>query len=203
MTPTRPTLPPPCAAPHPRAVARPALGSAPGSALAAALAAALPAALAAALGPALSAGLAAASFAAMRPACAAEGPRAHEVEAAIPGTPWTAVVAEGDGEPRSIGSYTLRVYAPAREGGARDRFVGGAIRPRDGTVESIRFSDLDRDGTPELVVVLRSVGTGGYQSADAYRLLGGVPRFAASVEGLPADDEPMRALSAKLRPRGR
>jgi hypothetical protein len=132
-----------------------------------------------------------------------DAPRAHEVEAPIPGTAWVAVAAEGDGEPRSIGSYTLRVYLPAREGGARDRFVAGALRPRDGTVESIRFADLDRDGSPELVVVLRSVGTGGYQSADAYRLRGGVPRFAASVEGLPADDEPMRALSAKLRPRGR
>jgi hypothetical protein len=188
MTPTRPTLPPPCAAPHPRAVAaRPARG----------------AALAAALGPALAAAIAAAPFVATRPACAAEGPRAHEVEAAIPGTPWTAVVAEGEGEPRSIGSYTLRVYSPAREGGARDRFVGGAIRPRDGTVESSRIADRAREGTPERGVVLRSVGTGSYQSADAYRLRGGVPRFAASVEGLPADDEPMRALSAKLRPRGR
>jgi hypothetical protein len=133
----------------------------------------------------------------------AAGEPAHEVEAAIPGTAWTAVAAEGDGEPRSIGSYALRVYAPAPGGGARDRFVAGAIRPRDGTVESIRFADLDRDGTPELVVVLRSAGTGGYQSADAYRLRGGVPRHAASVDGLPADDDPMRALSAKLRPRGR
>jgi len=187
MTPTRSTLPPPCASAPPYPAERPALGSA----------------LAAALGPVLAAVIAAASFVAIRPACAAEGPRALEVEAAIPGTPWTAVAAEGEGEPRSIGSYTLRIYSPAREGGVRDRFVAGTIRPRDGTVESIRFADLDRDGTPELVVVLRSVGTGGYQSADAYRLRGGVPRFAASVEGLPADDEPMRALSAKLRPRGR
>ncbi len=129
--------------------------------------------------------------------------RPHEVEASIPGTAWIAVAAEGDGEPRSIGSYALRVYSPAGEGGPRDRFVAGAIRPRDGTVEAIRFADLDRDGTPELVVVLRSAGSGGYLSADAYRLRGGAPRFAASVEGLPRDDDPIRALSAKLAPRGR
>ena len=139
------------------------------------------------------------------PAAAVQGEpvRAHEVEAAIPGTAWIAVASEGEGEPRSVGSYALRVYSPSAEGRARDRFVAGALRPRDGAVESIRFADLDRDGTPELVVVLRSAGSGGYLSADAYRLRSGVPRFAASVEGLPADDEPMNALSAKLRPRGR
>jgi hypothetical protein len=132
-----------------------------------------------------------------------DAPRAHEVEAPIPGTAWVAVAAEGDGEPRSIGSYTLRVYSPAGDGGPRDRFVAGAIRPRDGTVEAIRFADLDRDGTPEIVVMLRSAGSGGYLSADAYRLRGGVPRYAASVEGLPRDDDPIRALSARLAPRGR
>ena len=132
-----------------------------------------------------------------------DAPRAHEVEVQIPGTSWIAVAAEGEGEPRSIGSYALRVYSPASEGGPRDRFVAGAIRPRDGTVEAIRFADLDRDGTPELVVVLRSAGSGGYLSADAYRLRGGTPRFAASVEGLPRDDDPIRALKPKLAPRAR
>jgi hypothetical protein len=136
-------------------------------------------------------------------ACPAAGAPAHEVQAAIPGTAWIAVAAEGEGEPRSVGSYALRVYSPSPEGGARDRFVAGAIRPRDGALESIRFADLDLDGTPELVVVLRSAGSGGYLSADAFRLRGGVPRHAASVESLPADDEPLRALAAKLRPRGR
>jgi hypothetical protein len=138
------------------------------------------------------------AFAAPSAAQPADAARPHEVEAPIPGTPWVAVAAEGDGEPRSIGSYALRVYAPANENGPRDRFVGGTLRSRDGTVEAIRFADLDRDGTPELVVVLRSAGSGGYLSADAYRLRGGAPRHAASVEGLPRDDDPIRALSAKL-----
>jgi hypothetical protein len=140
----------------------------------------------------------AATLAAPVAAQPSDAARAHEVEVAIPGTSWIAVAAEGEGEPRSIGSYALRVYSPAGEGGPRDRFVAGALRPRDGTVESIRFADLDRDGTPELIVVLRSAGSGGYLSADAYRLRGGAPRFAASVEGLPRDDDPIRALSAKL-----
>jgi hypothetical protein len=168
-----------------------------------AAAASLAAVATVAAGAALSAALVAAPA---RSAHAGQPPGpapAHAVEAAIPGTPWVAVATEGDGEPRGVGSYALRVYAPAPGGGPRDRFVAGALRPRDGGIEAIRFADLDRDGTPELVVVLRSAGTGGHLSADAYRLRGGVPRFAASVDGLPADEEPMRALAAKLRPRGR
>jgi hypothetical protein len=145
----------------------------------------------------------AAALAAPAAAQPSDPARAHEVEATIPGTSWIAVAAEGEGEPRSIGSYALRVYAPAGEGGPRDRFVAGALRARDGSIESIRFADLDRDGTPELVVVLRSAGSGSYLSADAYRLRGGAPRFAASVEGLPRDEDPIRALSAKLGQRGR
>jgi hypothetical protein len=155
------------------------------------------AALAAAL---MSTSLAVCAVAPAAARAAASGPG---IEETVPGTAWIAVVTEGAGEPRSVGSYGLRMYARSESGGTRDQFVAGTIRPRDGTIEAIRFVDLDRDGAPELVVMIRSVGTGGYLSADAYRLRGGAPRFAASVEGLPKDEDPMPALRAKLRPRAR
>ena len=125
------------------------------------------------------------------------------IEQTVPGTRWIVVVAEGAGEPRSIGSYSLRVYVEPEVGGRRDRFVAGAVKSRDGTLEALRFTDLDRDGGLELVVTLRSVGTGAYLSADAWRLRDGVPRLVASVEGLPRDEDPMPALAATLRSRAR
>jgi hypothetical protein len=125
------------------------------------------------------------------------------IEQTVPGTRWIVVVAEGTGEPRSIGSYSLRVYVEPEVGGRLDRFVAGAIKSRDGTLEALRFTDLDRDGGLELVVTLRSVGTGAYLSADAWRLRDGVPRLVASVEGLPRDEDPLPALAATLRSRAR
>ena len=128
-------------------------------------------------------------------------PVAAAIESRVPGTRWIAIVTEGAGEPRSTGSYALRVYAEAEGGGRLDRFVAGLVRPRDGVVEAIRFADLDRDGAIDLVVTVRSAGTGGYLSADAFRLRDGVPRLAATVEGLPKDEDPFGALAASMRPR--
>jgi hypothetical protein len=128
-------------------------------------------------------------------------PAVPAIEARVPGTRWIAIVAEGPGEPRSTGSYALRVYADSEHGGRLDRFVAGLVRPRDGVVEAIRFVDLDRDGAIDVVVTLRTVGTGGYLAADAFRLRDGVPRLAASVEGLPRDEDPLPALAASMRTR--
>lgn len=119
-------------------------------------------------------------------------------KAVIPGGPRIVVVAEGDFEPRSIGSYSLRAYAGTNPRFPYDIFIAGTVRPRDGTVEDARFSDVDRDGSPEIIVVMRSAGTGGHLSADAFQLHGTVLTLLEAVAGLAEDADPIRALEAKL-----
>ena len=108
------------------------------------------------------------------------------------------VVAEGEFEPRSLGSYSVRVYAGANARFPYDDFIAGTIRPRGGAVERLAFADLDRDGSPEIVVVMRATGTGAYLSADALRLQGTSLTVLESVSGLAKDADPIRALEAKL-----
>src|SRR5262245_25141715 len=76
----------------------------------------------------------------------------------------TAVVAEGDLEARSIGTYSVRLYRDE----SLTAFESGLIAPRDGVVEDVRVADLDGKGDAQLVVIVRSVGTGGYISAQAF-----------------------------------
>jgi Periplasmic lysozyme inhibitor of I-type lysozyme len=114
--------------------------------------------------------------------------------AVMPQTGANVVVAEGDLEPRSIGSYSVRVYAATNPRFPHDDFVAGVIRPRDGSIEDIRFSDLDRDGSLDIIVIIRSVGTGGYLSADAFRLHGPALSLLTSVSGLSGSADAVRAL---------
>ncbi|MFM8939687.1 MAG: PliI family lysozyme inhibitor of I-type lysozyme [Phenylobacterium sp.] len=107
-----------------------------------------------------------------------------------------AVADEGEGEPRSIGSYALRLYKAGDPSFPYDAFIAGAVRPRDGTLEALNFADIDRDGRPEVIVVARSAGSGGYLSADAFRLQKDALVLAASKSGLPADADPVAALSS-------
>jgi Periplasmic lysozyme inhibitor of I-type lysozyme len=87
----------------------------------------------------------------------------------VPGAQELVVVAEGEFEPRGVGSYTLRVYGRARTEFPLDEFIAGAIRRRNGAIEKVLFENLDRDDTIAIVVVIRSVGSGGYLSADGFR----------------------------------
>ena len=135
---------------------------------------------------------------AVSPALAADECHRPVRKVAIPGTPNIAVVAEGQFEPRSVGSYSLRVYAGTNPRFPYDDFVTGTVRPRNGSVEDVRFFDLDRDGLPDIIVVIRSAGTGGYLSADAFRYRGTVLTLLGSVSGLPRDADPIRALEAEL-----
>lgn len=106
-----------------------------------------------------------------------------------------AVADEGEGEPRSLGSYALRLYKAGDPSFPFDAFLAGAVRQRDGTLEALKFADIDRDGAPEVIVVTRSAGTGGYLAADAFRFHKGALTLAASRNGLAADADPVAALS--------
>lgn len=141
------------------------------------------------------AALAAAPLAAAAPAAAADLNRiVLNGSDAILGV--NAVADEGEGEPRSIGSYALRLYKAGDPSFPYDAFLAGAIRPRDGTLESLKFADIDRDGRPEVIVVARSAGSGGYLSVDAFRFQKDALVLAASKSGLPADADPVAALSS-------
>ena len=135
-------------------------------------------------------------------AAAARGadPSARLVRTAMdPAGSTRVVVAEGDFEPRSAGSYSLRVYAAADPQLPYDRFVAGTIRPRAGQLEDVRFAAVDGSGSPAIVVVVRSVGSGGYASADAFRQHGTALTLLATVSGLAPGTDPIRALAAELR----
>lgn len=123
---------------------------------------------------------------------------ARIVRAVLPGTTTTVVVAEGQFEPRSVGSYSLRIYAGANPRFPYDDFIAGTVRQRDGVVESVVFSDINGDRALEIVVIMRSAGTGNYRSADAFDFQGNILSLIESVAGLAKDADPVRALAAKV-----
>lgn len=111
-----------------------------------------------------------------------------------------AVVAEGDFEARSTGSYGLRIYSTEHAQSDLDTtfFLTGVVRHREGSVEKMLVADLGSGGPPSLVVVIRSAGTGGYLSADAFNIEKNAIVLRASVSGLPADADPVLALKSAL-----
>jgi hypothetical protein len=106
----------------------------------------------------------------------------------------TAVVAEGDLEARSIGSFSVRLYDAAPPGDETTFFRAGHIRARNGTIEKVVLADVVGDQLPEIVVIVRSAGTGGYLSAHAFAFDTQRLTFAVVVEGLPPDADPIAAL---------
>jgi len=113
----------------------------------------------------------------------------------------TAVIAEGDFEARTIGSFSVRLYDTAPPGDETTFFRVGIVRPRDGTVENVVLADVDGDRQPELIVVVRSAGTGGYLSAQAFHFDRQRLSLRAAVAGLPPDAEPVAALRQAARKR--
>jgi len=103
----------------------------------------------------------------------------------------TAVVAEGDLEARSIGTYSVRLYRDADLA----RYESGIIAPRNGTIEAVRVADLNGKGDGQLVVVVRSVGTGGYLSAQAFAFDNGRIEARSKVTDLPKDADPIAAMT--------
>ena len=128
-------------------------------------------------------------------------PTEHFVQKLALPTGQTAVIAEGDFEARSIGSYSVRIYSTqsARPDDDTTFFSSGVIRPRDGTVENVFLAELGNDDPPSLVVAIRSAGSGGYLSADAFTIGKNTVVLRASVSGLAANADPIVALKSSLR----
>lgn len=107
----------------------------------------------------------------------------------------TVVVAEGEFEARSIGSFSVRLYQAASDANETTFFTSGLIRNREGVIEKVVLEDINGDEQPEIIVIVRSVGTGSYLSAHAFtvgkdQLL--IP--ASKVEGLQSEADPVAAL---------
>ncbi|WP_410499590.1 PliI family lysozyme inhibitor of I-type lysozyme [Chitinibacter sp. S2-10] len=106
--------------------------------------------------------------------CSAFGAQAKDVASpklnrfVLPVGNGTVVVAEGENEPRSIGSYSIRLYGGQKAKFPFDEFLAGQIFPRNGTIEQVLSSDVDENGVNEVLVVTRSAGTGSFLSVDVF-----------------------------------
>ena len=107
----------------------------------------------------------------------------------------TVVVAEGEFEARSIGSFSVRLYEAAPPGDETTFFTSGLISARDGVVEKVVLGDINNDEQLEIIVIIRSVGTGSYLSAHAFTIDKGQKLVLGSiVEGLLPTADPISAL---------
>lgn len=106
----------------------------------------------------------------------------------------TVVVAEGAFETRSIGSFSVRLYDAAPSEDATTFFSAGQIRARDGAIEKVVVTDVSGDKQPEVVVVVRSAGSGGYLSAHSFSIDKQTLKFCTEVNNLEAKADPVAAL---------
>lgn len=106
----------------------------------------------------------------------------------------TVVVAEGDFEARSIGSFSVRLYEASSPVDMTTFFAAGVICSRDGTIEKVELVDVDDNSGPELIVFVRSAGSGGYRSAYAFVFEEKTLVLRAVVEDLPRESDPVSDL---------
>jgi len=107
----------------------------------------------------------------------------------------TAVISEGEFEARSIGSFSVRLYQAAPTGDETTFFINGLISARDGFIEGVELDDINGDKQPEIIVIVRSAGTGGYLSAHAFTFNKGQKLAISSiVEGLQPEANTVSAL---------
>lgn len=110
----------------------------------------------------------------------------------------TVVVAEGDNEARSTGSFSVRLYDGAEPGDETTFFSSGLIEEREGTVETVTLADLDNDKKEEIVVQIRSAGTGGYLSAIAFEVKDKKLRTKGKIADLAPGADVIDALQKSL-----
>jgi hypothetical protein len=117
----------------------------------------------------------------------------------LPDNRSTIQVAEGDNEPRSTGSYSIRLYGGSNPDFPLDDFVTGQIYPRDGTVERLLNTDANGDGIGEVVVVMRSAGSGGYLSVDLFSWQNRQLKRILSLSDLPPKTDVLREVKRVIR----
>jgi len=111
------------------------------------------------------------------------------------------VVAEGDFEPRSLGSYSVRLYGADNREFPFDDYMDGIVKRRpDGFIEQVMTKDIDGDGKAEVIVGFRCVGTGSYVSAEAFGIAGRKLMRVASLEGLRPKADVAKLMSFQLKP---
>ena len=111
----------------------------------------------------------------------------------------TVVITEGDFEARSIGSFSVRLYDAAPPEDMTTFFTSGLIQSRNGTIEKIELVDVDDNQGPEIIVFVRSAGTGNYLSAHAFAFDERNLVFCAAVEDLPPEFDPIVDLQKTIR----
>ena len=110
-----------------------------------------------------------------------------------------AVLTEGAGEPRSIGSYSLRIYAATDPRFPYDHFITGIILPRNGSVETLLSDDIDGNGQQELIVTIRNAGSGSYLSVDLLQYRGRTLQLISHIDGLDQHADPIQTLKQRFR----
>ena len=116
------------------------------------------------------------------------------------------VVTEREFEPRSVGSYSVRLYSAANPRFPMDDFQAGLVQARDGYLDRTVLADIDGDQHKEVIVIARSAGTSGYLSAQAFSIGTSARRvlfrslwgLRSSVADLPANADPIAALGQAL-----
>lgn len=101
-------------------------------------------------------------------------------------------------EPRSIGSLALRFYSASNADFPFDNFLSGLVRAREGALEDLLAIDFDDDGVEEIVTVVRSTGSGGYLSVEAFKISGGEFKLIGNLSFLESNADPIKSLRSEL-----
>ncbi len=132
-------------------------------------------------------------------ACSHAGDYRFVEQLRMPDNHSTVVVTEGEHEPRSMGSYSIRLYGGQNPDFPLDDYQAGLIIARDGQVERLLNTDADGDGTGEVVVVTRSAGSGGYLHADLFSWQNRQLKLLLQLSDLPPKADPLIEIKRVVR----
>ena len=106
----------------------------------------------------------------------------------------TVVVAEGDFELHSAGSYSVRYYSPSSSPDGAPVFASGLILPRTGSIEKVILGDVNADAMDEVIVVFRPAGGGDGFAAQVFEMVDEQIAPLFSLSDLVSDADLMETL---------